>query len=79
MKKLVNSAFENKIYYATVNDKTHTMSSQKDVTNEAIMCVFQWFMTEFENNRSELFEITYPDIPFKLTMTRKERTEHESD
>ena len=74
MKKLVNSALENKIYYATVNEKTHTISGEKkDVTDEAIMCVFQWFMTELKISKegSEGFEVTYPDVPFTLTLTKK--------
>lgn len=74
MKKLVNSALSNKIYYATVNEKNHTVSGEKkDVTDEAIMCVFQWFMTELERSKegSNAFEITYPDVPFVLTLSKK--------
>lgn len=75
MKKLVNSAISNKIYYATVNEKNRTISGEKkDVTDDAIMCVFQWFMTELERSEegSVAFEITYPDVPFVLTLTKKE-------
>jgi hypothetical protein len=43
MKKLVNAPLSNKIYWATVNEKTHTMntSSRIDVTDNAVDAVFE--------------------------------------
>ena len=78
MKKLVNGCFGN-IYYATVNEEKGTMSNKVDVTDDAIRCVFQWFIDKMEygdeNNKAELSEysINYPDIDFELTMTKKRR------
>ena len=43
MKILVNAPLSNKIYWATVNEKTHTMntSSRIDVTDNAVDVVFE--------------------------------------
>lgn len=46
MKKLVHVSLGNKIYWATVNEKTHTMNTNTkiDVTDDAVNCVFEHFI-----------------------------------
>lgn len=72
MKKLVVSPLTNTIYYATVNDKTHTMNSNTrvDVTDNAIASVFEWFMNQMEGK--EEFSIHYPSTEYELVMRKRE-------
>lgn len=72
MKKLVVSPLTNTIYYATVNDKTHTMNSNTrvDVTDNAIASVFEWFMNQMEGK--EEFSIYYPSTEYELVMRKRE-------
>ena len=73
MKKLVVSPLTNTIYYATVNDKTHTMNSNTrvDVTDNAIASVFEWFMNQMTGN--EEFSIHYPSTEYELVMRKKRK------
>lgn len=70
-KRLVVAPISNTIYYATVNEKTHTMntSTRVDVTNDAIASVFEWFMNQMEGK--EEFSIHYPSAEFELVMRRR--------
>ena len=72
MKKLDVSPLTNTIYYATVNDKTHTMNSNTrvDVTDNAIASVFEWFMNQMEGK--EEFSIHYPSTEYELVMRKRE-------
>ncbi len=70
-KRLVVAPISNTIYYATVNEKTHTMntSTRVDVTDDAIASVFEWFMNQMEGK--EEFSIHYPSTEFELVMRRR--------
>ena len=71
MKKLVVSPLTNTIYYATVNDKTHTMNSNTrvDVTDNAISSVFEAFMNQMKGK--EEFSIHYPSTEYELVMRKR--------
>lgn len=70
MKKLVVAPLSNTIYYATVNEKNHTMNSNTriDMTDNAIASVFAWFMNQMDGK--EEFSIRYPSTEFELVMRR---------
>lgn len=70
MKKLVVAPLSNTIYYATVNEKNHTMNSNTriDMTDNAIASVFAWFMNQMDGK--EEFSIHYPSTEFELVMRR---------
>lgn len=62
MKKLVTSAIGNKIYYATINEKNHTISGEKkDVTEDAIACVVEKMMSEAKQAGTRFMEYTFGD------------------
>lgn len=73
MKRLVVSPLSNKIYYATVNEKNHTMSAsdRKDVTDNCIGAVFEWFAHQMEAGNLEEHSITYPSSQYELVMREK--------
>ena len=70
MKKLVVAHLSNTIYYATVNEKNHTMNSNTrvDMTDNAVASVFEWFMNQMDGK--EEFSIRYPSTEFELVMRR---------
>lgn len=75
MKELVNG-FLGKIYYATINNQTKTMSNKVDLTDSAIACVFEWFRTNMRNEEGDElseYSITYPSSEYELVMRKKER------
>ena len=78
MKTLVTTPLSNTIWYATVNEKTHTMNTNTrvDVTDAAIAAVFEWFM----NNMGDSVEyaICYPDTGYELVMRKKEEKNYEN-
>jgi len=76
MKRLVLAPLSNTIYYATVNEKSHTMkpNTRIDITDNAVACVFEWFMNQMEGK--EEFSICYPSTGFELVMRRKDATNH---
>lgn len=65
------SPLTNTIYYGNVNEeKGLWVGEKKDVTDMAIVSVFEWFMNQMDEK--EEFEISYPDVPgFKLKMVRE--------
>lgn len=69
MKKLVNSAFGNRIYYASVRQYKSgqylmaTSGDRVDLTDDCIAAVFQWFKQELENNDATAHEIRYKSCP----------------
>lgn len=64
------SPITNTIFYGTQDtEKCMWVGPKVDVTDDAIMNVFQWFMGNMENN--EEYSITYPDVEFELVMRRK--------
>ncbi|HWT74354.1 MAG TPA: hypothetical protein VN258_06510 [Mobilitalea sp.] len=57
MKRLVNSMLGNRIYWATINEKSHTTSGdKKDVTEDAISCVAQKMMSEAKEKGTRFME-----------------------
>ena len=74
MKKLVVAPLSNTIYYATVNEKNHTMNpnTRVDMTDNAIAGVFEWFMNQMDGK--EEFSIRYPSTEFELVMRRTNTT-----
>lgn len=64
------SPLTNTIFYGTLDTDKHMWIGQKtDVTDEAIMNVYQWFMGNMDNK--EEYSITYPSTEFELVMRRK--------
>lgn len=65
MKKLVNAPISNTIYWATVNEKNHTMNTDTrvDVTDNAIDVVFEHIrnMNGFKENGFAGYEIPKKD------------------
>ena len=70
MKKLVVAPLSNTIYYATVNEKNHTMNpnTRVDMTDNAIASVFEWFMNQMDGK--EEFSVRYTSTEFELVMRR---------
>lgn len=66
------SPITNTIYYGNVNEeKGLWVGEKKDVTDMAIVSVFEWFMNQMDGK--EEFEISYPNVSeFKLKMVREE-------
>lgn len=78
MKKLVVAPLSNTIYYATVNEKNHTMNpnTRVDMTDNAIASVFEWFMNQMDGK--EEFSIHYPSTKYELVMReRKDGADNE--
>lgn len=68
------SPITNTIFYGTQDTEKHMWIGQKiDVTNDAIMNVYQWFMGNMDDK--EEYSITYPSTEFELVMRRKQPTE----
>ena len=64
------SPITNTIYYGNKNTKTHTwMGEKKDVTNEAIAAVFEWFIGNM--NGVEEYSIHYPSTEYELVMRKR--------
>lgn len=64
------SPITNTIFYGTQDTEKHMWIGQKtDVTDDAIMNVYQWFMGNMDDN--EEYSITYPSTEFELVMRRK--------
>jgi hypothetical protein len=65
MKKLVNAPISNTIYWATVNEKNHTMNTDTrvDVTNNALDVVFEHItnMNGFDKNGFAGYEFPKKD------------------
>lgn len=72
MKKLVNAPISNTIYWATVNEKTHTMNTDTrvDVTDNAIDVVFEHIinMDGFGENGFAGYEIPQKDSEIFATL-----------
>ena len=77
MKRLVVSLFSNTIYYATVNEKNHKMSDRdrKDMTDECVRAVFEWFTNHMEDESLKEYSITFPPSNFELVMREKNQEE----
>lgn len=71
-KKIGVISITNTIYYGTVNEEKHKwVGEKKDVTDMAIVSVFEWFMNQMKNNQE--FEIRYPDVKgYVLKMVRED-------
>lgn len=68
------SLITNTIFYGTQDTEKHMwIGEKKDVTDDAIMNVFQWFMGNMDDN--EEYSITYPSTEFELVMRRKQLKE----
>mgnify|MGYP003289266220 FL=1 len=64
------SPITNTIFYGTQDTEKHMWVGQKtDVTDDAIMNVYQWFMGNMDGK--EEYSITYPSTEFELVMRRK--------
>lgn len=64
------SPITNTIFYGTEDTEKHMWIGQKtDVTDDAIMNVYQWFMGNMDGK--EEYSITYPSTEFELVMRRK--------
>lgn len=64
------SPITNTIFYGTQDTEKHMWVGQKtDVTDDAIMIVYQWFMGNMDGK--EEYSITYPSTEFELVMRRK--------
>ena len=75
MKRLIVAPISNTIYYATVNEKNHTMSTgdRKDMTDDCIRAVFEWFVNHMEGGNLEEYSITFPSSNFELVMREKKQ------
>ena len=68
------SPLTNTIYYGTQNKEKNMFTGKKeDVTDDAIMAVFQWFMACMYGN--DEYSITYPSTEFELVMRRKKNVQ----
>lgn len=66
------SPITNTIFYGTQDTEKHRWVGQKtDVTDDAIMSVYQWFMGNMDGK--EEYSITYPSTEYELVMRRKEK------
>lgn len=68
------SPITNTIYYGLQDtDKHMWVGEKKDVTNEAVAAVFEWFMGNMEDGDEDRLEysITYPSTDFELVMRKK--------
>ena len=64
------SVLTNTIYYGTVDTKKNIwVGEKKDMTDDAIKAVFEWFMRHMEGN--EEYSITFNDCEYVLKMQRK--------
>lgn len=64
------SPITNRIFYGTQDTEKHMWIGQKtDVTDDAIMNVYQWFIGNMDGK--EEYSITYPSTEFELVMRRK--------
>ena len=79
MMKFGLSPLTDTIYYGQVNEKRANEwvgNKKKDVTNEAIGVVFQWFMSKIEYSEDEQLEeyaITFPSTDYELVMRKKSK------
>ena len=79
MMKFGLSPLTDTIYYGQVNEKRPNewaRNKKKDVTNEAIGVVFQWFMSKIEYSEDEQLEeyaITFPSTDYELVMRKKSK------
>lgn len=71
MKKVVVAPISNTIYYATVNEARRTMSAtdRKDITDDCIRAVFEWFMNNMDGNSE--YSITFESSKYELVMREK--------
>lgn len=64
------SPITNTIYYGNKNEKTHMWTGEKkDVTNEVIAAVFEWFIGNMEGH--EEYSIHYPSTKYELVMRER--------
>lgn len=64
------SPITNTIYEGTQDTEKHMWIGQKkDVTDEVIAVVYEWFMGNMDGK--EEYSITYPSTEFELVMRRK--------
>ena len=64
------SPITNTIFYGTQDTEKNMWIGQKiDVTDDAIMNVYQWFIGNMDGK--EEYSITYPSTEFELVMRRK--------
>ena len=79
MMKFGLSPLTDTIYSGQVNEKRPNEwvgNKKKDVTNEAIGVVFQWFMSKIEYSEDKPlkeYSITFPSTDYELVMRRKEQ------
>lgn len=63
------SPLTNTIFYGKQNkEKNMFTGEKKDVTDDVIAAVFQWFIGNMEGN--EEYSIKYPSTDFELVMRR---------
>lgn len=64
------SPITNTIYYGTQDtDKHMWIGDKKDVTDDAIAAVFEWFMGHMDGK--EEYSISYPSTGFELVMRER--------
>lgn len=85
MMKFGLSPITDTIYYGQVNEKRPNEwvgNKKKDVTDEVIAVVYQWFMSKFEHSEDEPlveYSITFPSTDYELVMRRKNPKKTESN
>lgn len=68
------SPLTNTIFYGMQDTEKHMfVGDKKNVTDEVIASVYEWFMGNMEdsNGKKEEYSITYPSTEFELVMRRK--------
>lgn len=71
MKRIGVSPITNTIFYGNINSKgTQWTGKKEDITDMAIVGVFEWFKNQMEGK--DAFEIRYPDVEgYVLKMERE--------
>lgn len=68
------SPLTNTIFYGNQNKEKHMFTGEKkDVTDDAIAAVYEWFIGNMDGN--DEYSITYPGTSFELVMRRKDKAQ----
>ena len=85
MMKFGISPLTDTIYYGQVNEKKPNEwvgNKKKDVTDEVIAVVYQWFMSKIEYSEDKPLKeygITFPSTDYELVMRRKNPQAEQGD
>lgn len=76
MKKILISPLTNTIYYATVKEQNNgsyiATGEKKDVTDDCIGAVFQWFQNNLKKDNAKSYKVTYEGSDYELVLIKKE-------